>query len=203
MNISFFATPISFTEYFLLILTTIIWVLGLSTITQKGKILYFFRAFFERTKPKRFQADAQAAMRYDLELTEYISRKTSEGYVNISALVREYLLMTSLEADTVVTTENALMPTLADAIYLNAVESTTTLSPSKNKYYFWRQTEWLSWKITDPIITCPTCMPSLHGMIVYVSFSLYHNWVVNPLIWVFIAIPSAYFTEQLWKIRKK
>lgn len=185
--------PLSWSDYFLMITLVTFWVIGFSMVTQKGKILYFFREFFEKKNRKRFAANQEGNNRYDAEMLAYLFKYSPDfGYNDYkAALIKQYLLEAKVEVDV-----------FHKELFKTALRTMETSDPTANKYFFWRDTERLSWKITDPIITCPTCMPSLHGALIYLVACYYMNWVVNPLIWVAIAVPCCYFTTVFWLIFK-
>jgi hypothetical protein len=70
-----------------------------------------------------------------------------------------------------------------------------------NKYwYLHKVNKYPSWVI-DPVVGCPTCMPSLHTLICYTIITRVQGWHWNPLVWVLVAMLATYPAEMLWKLR--
>jgi hypothetical protein len=57
--------------------------------------------------------------------------------------------------------------------------------------------------IKDPIVSCPTCMPSFHGLILYTIVSVYNGWTPDLIHYALIAVPCTFWTELLWKLKIK
>lgn len=177
-----FETNLDWGNYFGMLALVVIWVLGFKTITTKGKIGHFIQRFFEKEIPRREPVSPQGAQKYDEEILARI--KDKKGDEAIKAM-RDYLQEKNIHFD-----------------FIPEIEVLRNiLSDTPNKYFYYKSVRRFPDKLVDPIIGCPTCMPSLHGLILYTICCYYFFWWFNPLEWLVIAIPATFFTEQLWKLR--
>jgi hypothetical protein len=180
-------------DYFAMVLMLSAWVLGFFAITRKGKLLHFILAFFERTIPIKVECDPQGNKRYDEQLLQAFAVDAPQNWQDLIGsasseelfhrIIRTFLISSKLTAtDTF------------ETIVQNLKSGTT------NKYLCEGKKAVFVDLIKDPIVVCITCMPSLHGLLLYTTMCLYKHWTWNPIEWVLIAVPVAFTGTFFWRL---
>jgi hypothetical protein len=182
---------LDFANYWNLLLMLLGWNLGFFAITRKGKLLQFILAFFEQKKSVEKKVVGEQynrlyeALRKDfLIATEYHSKDRKAFITQMESAI-----------SVILSKDNYY-------IYLSVEELILKLDV-KNQIdiYFTARVDRFPDLLKDPIVCCITCMASVHGLIIYTSYSIFYHHPWNPFEWVLVAVPCAFLGELLWKLK--
>jgi hypothetical protein len=176
--------------YFCLLAFVTVWDCGFFAITRKGKIGYFFNAWFLRTRPQVQNFEHEANLRIDSEIVALLA--ATPVYGGHSDFQLRAIILDYMNKNNIFSSEDTTAEILAN------------LQGSKtNKYCYIKDVKILPDHLTDPIVTCITCMASVHSLIIYSTVCVILGIGWNPLEWAALAIPAAFTGEILWKLKAK
>lgn len=193
IDFSLFITDMSALRLLVLVVMVISWILGVKSVTQKGKIFDFVEDFFyKEVDVKEYKAESGNA-KLDLDI---IAKVLPDNYRELPQTDESWeVKQWALAIEVYLADRKEYSDDPAMVILSNLIDN------KPNKYWHYKKVRKYSDKLIDPIIGCPTCMPSLHTMFVYTVVCWLKDWHWNPFVWGFVAISATFWTEFLWRRR--
>ncbi len=190
--------------YFCILALITLWILGLTAATQKTKIGYPLRAFLDKTKNKVVPIENITNGKYNHLLLLWFYNRLVNTSNDIEELtddeIRYRLQIGTYDAEKV--TGSQVEKELKAFLNFYTIASKETaensllcvITNTSIAFHADIQVRVFPWQITDPLLTCVTCMASFHSLVIYTAIVILHN--ANRPAWVDgVAFQSTPFTS--------